>query len=206
MTEIDKGTESKILYAAHKVFVNKGFDGARMQEIANEAEINKALLHYYFRSKEKLFEAIFEDAMGKFVPKIFETFASDTDFLKKIEIFVEEYIDLILENPLIPIFILQEINRNPERIVNMIISKGANPQLLQLLIQKEVDSGIIKPIDPRQLFVNILSLCIFPFAGRPLIQGVLFQNNKEEYEKFLVSRKKEVSKFIINAIKNNDHE
>ncbi|MCF8296098.1 MAG: TetR/AcrR family transcriptional regulator [Saprospiraceae bacterium] len=202
MKEIDKSTEAKILTAAHKVFVNKGFDGARMQEIADEAEINKALLHYYFRSKEKLFESIFEDAMGKFVPKIFETFASDAGFLKKIEIFVENYIDLILENPLIPIFILQEINRNPERIVNMIISKGANPQLLQLLIQKEVDSGIIKPIDPRQLFVNILSLCIFPFAGRPLIQGVLFQNNKEEYEKFLISRKKEVSVFIINSIKN----
>ena len=82
------------------------------------------------------------------------------------------------------------------------MSKGADPHLLQLMIQKEIDEGIIKPIDPRQLFVNILSLCVFPFAGRPLIQGILFQNNKDEYNKFLVSRKKEVSDFVINAIKN----
>jgi len=201
MKEKDESTEAKILKSARKVFVNKGFEGARMQEIADEAKINKALLHYYFRSKERLFEAIFEEAMGKFVPKIFETFASKVDFFIKIENFVENYIDLLLKNPLIPIFILQETNRNPDRIVNMIISKGANPQLLQLLVQKEVDSGLIKPIESRQLFVNILSMCVFPFAGRPLIQGILFQNDKLEYEKFLVLRKKEVSSFIINSIK-----
>ena len=88
MTDKDKSAEEKILKAARKVFVAKGFEGARMQEIANEAGINKALLHYYFRSKARLFEAIFDEAMSKFVPKIFETFTSDKKFLKKIEIFV----------------------------------------------------------------------------------------------------------------------
>ena len=201
MTTQDKNTEAIIHKAAKKIFIKKGFEGARMQEIANEAGINKALLHYYYRSKDNLFESVFREALLDFIPQIGKIFDSNKSLFEKIKFFVEKYINLIIENPLIPIFVLQELNRNPEHLVNMIIDKGVNPQMFIFQIQKEVDDGNIRPIDPRQIFVNILGLCIFPFVAKPILKGVLFQNDETEFQKFIISRKKEVSNFIINAIK-----
>ena len=100
--EKHQGTEEKILSAARKIFTTKGMAGARMQDIANEAGINKALLHYYYRDKEKLFETIFLEEAQKFFPKINAIFQSDDPLFLKIEKFVDEYIDEMLENPYLP--------------------------------------------------------------------------------------------------------
>ena len=103
MNELKKdNTEEKILNAAQRVFVEKGMDGARMQEIANEAGINKALLHYYFRTKQKLFEAIFKKVFKSILPNIMEMVHSDLPIEKKLEIFIEKYIELLLKNPFVP--------------------------------------------------------------------------------------------------------
>ncbi|MBI5217827.1 MAG: TetR/AcrR family transcriptional regulator [Bacteroidia bacterium] len=201
MKVLDKNTEKKILDAAKTVFIKKGFDGARMQEIADEAIINKALLHYYFRNKDKLFDAIFSDAFVKFIPKIGETMLSQKHFFDKIKLLVESYIDMLTRNPHIPIFILHEINRNPQRIIQILSKGGANPEMIFKVINTEIKKGTIIPVKPQHLIVNIIALCIFPYAGRPVIQGFIFKNNNKTYQKFLKERKTEVSNFIINAIK-----
>src|SRR3954454_20198668 len=109
----DQSTEERILAAAQKVFLAKGMDGARMQDIADEAGINKALLHYYFRSKDKLFEQIFLDVASALLPRIFAILESDRGLFEKIENFCDEYISQLIETPYVPIFILNEINRQP---------------------------------------------------------------------------------------------
>jgi len=198
---MDLNTEQKILEAAKTVFIKKGLEGARMHEIADEAGINKALLHYYFRAKDKLFEAVFKDAFYKMVPNIVDLLKSETPLFTKIELFAENYIDIFIENPFVPGFILHELNRNPQRIVNLISNVGIDPPLFIQQINEEVEKGTINPVDPQQLIVNLLSMCVFPFAATPIIKNIIFENNSESFNEFLVSRKKEVPKFIINSIK-----
>lgn len=205
MTEQEKSTEETIFNAAREEFIEKGFDGTRMQEIAKRAGINKALLHYYYRTKEKLFDAIFEKVFKAFMPEIFEVMQSDASISYKIEVFVSNYLKLIMENPHIPSFVLHELNRNPERlqglfgsILGTIRDKGFDR--FSESLKKEIEAGKIIPIAPEQLIVNIIALCIFPVVARPIIQGVIFNNDKNRYNEFLESRKTEVAKFVINSI------
>src|SRR5438046_9561187 len=107
----DQSAEEKIIAAARKVFLSKGLAGARMQDIADEAGINKALLHYYFKNKQKLFEEIFMDAAGKLFPRINVIFRSDEPLFVKIEQFCNEYITVVLENPYLPLLVLNELNQ-----------------------------------------------------------------------------------------------
>lgn len=201
MTDKEHNTEKSILESAKRVFLRRGFDGARMQEIADEAGINKALLHYYFRSKDKLFDAIFLAAFEQLLPKVAELMVSEKPFMEKIWGFVEHYIEMLLENPQLPIFILSELSRDPDRIVRILGSVNIKPDCFLAEIQKQIDEGAIKPIDPRQLIVNMVSLCVFPFAGKPLMKAILFNGEDDRYKEFLQQRKTEVTLFIINAIK-----
>jgi TetR/AcrR family transcriptional regulator len=201
MNSQETDTEQLILEAAKNVFFKKGYDGARMQEIANEAGINKALLHYYFRSKDKLFEAIFLNAFQQFIPRLIENMNADISFENKIELFVENYLNILIKIPQLPSFVLTEINRNPERIAEMFGKIGIVPSFILKGFQNEVDKGNIRAIDPKQLLANIVALCVFPFAARPLLQIVLTENDISKYDIFLEERKKEVSRFIINSIK-----
>ncbi len=203
MTLQETDTEQLILIAAKNIFFKKGYDGARMQEIADEAGMNKALLHYYFRSKDKLFEAIFNDAFQQFIPRMVENMSSNVSFERKIEIFVENYVSMLIKVPQLPNFILTEINRNPEKIFEMFSKMGLKPALILQEIQKDIDEGKMRPINPKHLLINTIALCAFPFAARPLMQIILFDNNTEKYNEFLEERKKEVSQFIIHSIKIN---
>jgi TetR/AcrR family transcriptional regulator len=201
MTEKEHNTEKLILEAAKNVFLRKGLDGARMQEIADEAGINKALLHYYFRSKDKLFETIFQEAFKQFLPRVSDLMISDKPFYEKIWGFVESYIDMLMANPHVPIFILSELNQNPDRLINIFQGFGIQPQFFAAQIQKEIDAGVIRPVNFRHLIVNMIGMCVFPFVGKPIVKGVLFQNDEEQYQNFLQERKTEVTLFIINALK-----
>lgn len=206
MTIHDKNTEEIIFEAAKDVFIEKGFEGARMQEISEKAGLNKALLHYYYRTKEKLFDAIFERVFGDFIPKMSMMFETDAPLFDKIEFFVENYIDFVYRNPHIPSFILSELNRNPKRLVDIIgnrtgIIKNNLFGKFSEMIKREIEKGTIEPIEPEQLIVNIIGLSIFPFVAKPILMGVIFKGDKKRYEEFLLSRKKEVARFIINSIK-----
>lgn len=194
-------TEEKIFEAAFKVFQNKGFTGARMQEIADEADINKAMLHYFFRSKEKLFQAVFMDAFGKLAPQINEIFNSDDVLFDKIEKFVHSYISFVKEYPFLPQFIIQEMNNNPEFVAKFLKDeKRPNPSKLLKQIEKEIELGIIKPIPPKQLVLDIFSMTAFPFAAQTLVKGIINISN-EEFFKLMEERKKHIVTQIVNAIK-----
>jgi AcrR family transcriptional regulator len=193
-------TEVLILDAAKKVFLDYGFDGTTMQQIANVAGINKALLHYYFRSKDRLFEAVFIDAFGRMVPNLLKIFTSDIDFPDKIRGLVHTYISALQQFPQIPQFILHELHRNPGRIVELMKSTGINPDVVLNIIRQESEKGNIINIDPRQIIVNMLAMCIFPFAARPLLQGFIFKNDSVAFDEFIEKRKTEVADFIIKSI------
>src|SRR5258705_7301959 len=168
----DKTTEEKILDASRKVFVRKGMYGARMQDIADAAGINKALLHYYFKNKQKLFEEIFMEAAGKLFPRINMIFRSDEPLFVKIEQFCNEYITVVLENPYLPLFVLNELNQDPVYFMNKLWKEDKRPDPQKFLeqIEKEIKKGVIKKISPVQLLMNLISITIFPFEGKPMFQ------------------------------------
>lgn len=201
MVQLEKGTELKILEAAKLEFIEKGFDGARMQKIAERAGINKALLHYYFRSKENLFKGIFREAFGEFIPKIMATFQSNLSFEEKLKGAINGYIDLFIKNPHLPVFVINEMHRNPTLIPEIILAEGAKPEYLMLAVGEELKKMKIKHITPVHLIVNILSMCIFPFAAAPIMTNVIFKNNKEAYQQFIQERKQVVFDFIMNSLK-----
>ena len=195
-------TEEKILAAARKVFMTKGMAGARMQDIADDAGINKAMLHYYFRDKDKLFETVFLAEAKKFFPKINMIFQSETPLFEKIENFVVEYIDEMLENPFLPWFVMNEINRDPEKFMYRIWGKKnlPDPSIFLSQIEKEVKKGTIKKINPLHLFMNLLSMTIFPFLARPMIQRNLGLDELQ-FSIAMNQRKKEIPQFIIDSIR-----
>lgn len=197
----DDKTEDHILIAAEKVFQRKGMDGARMQEIANEAGINKAMLHYYYRSKRFLFEAVFSKAFSLIAPEINRVINDDTKLFEKIENFTHSYINFIQKYPYLPNFIIQELNRNSD-FINVLQSKEGFPDFgnFQAQVEKEVREGRIRPIKAEQLFIHLLSLNIFPFLAAPLIKGFLKINDKA-YKELMEERKEEISRLIIDYLK-----
>ena len=197
----DLDTETRILEAAKQVFIRKGFAGARMQEIADEAGINKGLLHYYFRSKDNLFGAIFEQALRDLAPRTIEIFESDAPLFDKVERFIDRYLDFLAERPYLPAFVIQEINRHPEALFQTMEQVGfrPNPMKLVVQIQMEVQKGNIRPIHPIHLVFNIISMCVFPFVARPMMQHIL-QVSDAEYIEFMKTRKEVILEFVRNAL------
>jgi len=197
----DFNTEKRILDAARRIFHIKGLAGTRMQEIADEANINKAMLNYYFRSKDKLFEAVFKDAAADFFPKVFQMVSLEAPLFEKIEKFIEGYLTFLQNNRCIPGFIISELSQNPQRLKEFFLENHIKPpeKFLQE-INDAVDRNEIIRIEPRTLILNILSLCIFPIVAKPIIETV-FNIDEQQYNVMIESRKKSIAEFIINAIK-----
>ena len=197
----DINTEKQILDAAKKVFQIKGMNGARMQEIADKAKINKAMLHYYYRSKDLLFKAVFENAFALLAPQLNSILNDDSSIEEKVRNFTSNYISFIIKHPYLPTFIIQELNRNPEFILKMKDQKGfPNIEKFKKQVALEIKEGIIKPIKGEQLFINILALNIFPFVATPLVKAFANVDNKA-FKQLMNDRKTEVADFIINSIK-----
>ncbi|MBE0648392.1 MAG: TetR/AcrR family transcriptional regulator [Bacteroidales bacterium] len=200
MVNTQQGTEEKILEAAKKVFHRKGYEGARMQEIADEAEINKALLHYYFRSKENLFEAVFKDAFFKLMGRAKTVFLSDKPLKEKIQEFLSHYLDVLSENSYIPWFILNGMYERPD-VLKVIFEKAEiNPLQLMERLRNQIQDEYGSEVNPFHIWLNVLSLSIFPVVAKPLIRE-LFQITEEGYQQILEQRKTEVPRFITNALK-----
>lgn len=199
----DENTEEQILEAAKNIFQSKGMDGARMQEIADKAGINKAMLHYYYRSKQLLFEAVFKNAFLLLAPQLNGILNDDSSIEEKVKNFTFNYISFIVKHPYLPNFIIQELNRNSDFILK--IKENPNfPNLKKFKnqVEEEIEKGILKPISAEQLFIHIMSLNIFPFIGKPLIMAFINTDDKA-YKQLIEDRKTEVSSFIINSIKNS---
>lgn len=196
-----ENTETEILNAAKEVFQQKGMAGARMQEIADKAQINKALLHYYYRSKQLLFEAVFKSAFSLLAPQLNKVLNDDSDLFEKIRRFTENYVSFVINHPYLPNFVIQELNKNPEFVLKLRAEKNfPSIDKFKLQVRDAIMQGVIKPIEAEQLFINIMCLNIFPFIGEPLLMA-LVNVDKDSYNKILENRKTEVAAFIINSIK-----
>lgn len=201
MKEKSEETQKQILDAAKKIFAAKGLTGARMQEIADEAGINKALLHYYYRNKEKLFEQVFEEATIKLLGPVASFLADDSELFTKIRNLCHHYYSVLIEYPFIPNFVLNEASVNPERFFRLIRFEGVieAKEKTKQQIEQCIKDGIIRPIDPRELIWNILSLCIFPIISRPVAGKLLYAN--ENVQEILEQRADKVADFVIQSIK-----
>jgi len=202
MKRKDKNTEQVILQTARKIFIQKGLAGARMQDIADQAGFNKALVHYYFTSKDKLFDLVFEQEMSNLFSNLVAILSSDLPLFEKIENIVSLDIDHLTQFPGLPIFVLNEMSRNPDVILKRLKKIPVQKVMdgFQKQINSEIKKGTIKRITADQLFINIQSLCIFPFIARPMIKGLL-QFDDKTYLAMIEKRKTEVAQFIISAIK-----
>lgn len=188
-------TEEKILLAAEQIFLKHGYDGSRMQAIADLAEINKAMLHYYFRSKDLLFERIFKEKFSRFFPEIEETFQLDMNFVDKLCIFAEKYIDFLIQNPYLPLFVLNSINKNPDFSKNLPLKM---PQLLLQNYLEDIDKGICKMHNPAQILVTVLGICAFPFLAKPMMTLLLGASDEDFFE--LMHQRKEEAKIQIRIL------
>ena len=182
-------TEEKIIVSAEKLFYQKGKAGTSMQDIADDAGINRTLLNYYFRSKDQLFEAVFRKALGSFVPDVAAMMKTDLSFAEYVPALVEKVIDTMLENPQIPIFVLQELSSNPERMPQIIKEMGIDPSLAMIKMGGEDLVPSPGGMDPRQVILNLISLCIFPFAAKPVVLDILYKGDNEAYIQAMKERK-----------------
>ncbi|GAB3878851.1 TetR/AcrR family transcriptional regulator [Hymenobacter segetis] len=193
-------TEELILEAAQAVFLEKGLAGARMQEIADRAGINKALLHYYFRSKEKLSALIIDRAIGVILPRVMAILETDQDLFDKIRQAVDQYLTFVSRNSFLPLFIVNEVNRNPQFFFrNVVAHEKPHLDKFRRQVDEAVAQGRIRPVSSAQLLMNMMSMLIFPFLGKPVFQVALGLSDAD-FEREMESRRIEVAEFIIRAI------
>lgn len=181
--------------------MKKGYTGTTMQEIAQEVGINKSLLHYYYRTKDRLFGAVFQEAFRKFMPHIGEIMKSDQPFEEKIRQFIRNYITLLKNNPYIPGFVLHELSSNPQKVITLFQGLPIQPQLFTTLVEREMEAGNLRYIHPIHFIINLLALCIFPFVARPILENILMKGMHEDFDAFLEERIEQVYDFIIHSIK-----
>jgi AcrR family transcriptional regulator len=205
----DADTEARILDAARRVFIRRGTAGARMQEIAEEAGVNQALLHYYYRSKDRLAERVFLEAAGRLVQALTPLLGTANTLEEMVERFVQGYIDTVRHTPFLPAYVLAEMHHHPERIPALVkhvtgsgpdALLGAALQRLTVMIEAGVAAGTLRPITPLQLLINVQSLVIFPFAARPVLAAAL-RLDDAGFARFLDERRAELPAFILNALR-----
>ena len=204
----DGDTENRILHAARTVFIRRGTSGARMQEIAEEAGVNQALLHYYFRSKERLSEAVFSEVAGRMFPAIIQILGGDDPIEKKVSDVVATYLDTMSRSPFLPGYLISELHHHPERVPQLIkgvagieVSTALKPVLEKLnrQISAEVKAGRMRRISAQQFMANLISLCVFPFAAQPMLRAA-FGLDEDGFAEFIATRRKELPRFIMNAL------
>jgi TetR/AcrR family transcriptional regulator len=202
MTEKDKQTEEKIFESATEVFIEKGMDGARMQDIANHAGINKSLLHYYYRTKDHLFNAVFEMIAGQMFKKFTPLFDEKLSLEEKLRFFYKEHISFMQKNPRLASFVLNEFHRNPEKIRKLVDNININKLWTTLEAQHKEEFarfGITKEIIP-QLMTSIAAMSVFPFVAKPVISSIM-EKMGYNFEEYIEERKEYAADFVIKAIK-----
>jgi len=200
-------TEEKIVVAAMEVFITRGYHGARMREIARKANTNLALLNYYFRSKENLFKTVCLTFVDKIYSRLAEAFKTQTTLEESIQSLVCVYIDMLLENESLPLFFVNILAQNPELLSQTFQSKNFVKDLFPNFFQQiesEIAKGRIRNIQPPELLLNCLSLCIFPFLAAPTFKNI-FAIQNTEFRELMAQRKTHVTHFILNAIFVSSH-
>ena len=194
--------QGKIADSARKLFVKKGLKRTTVRDIAAESGVNVAMVNYYFRSKEKLFDTIFEEAFTILFEKIFHLADSDLPFFDLIREWIYSYYDMLFEYPDLPIFMLTELAANPKKLSKKF--KEKNPHLLYIKlfrrIKEEETKGTIRPVPIPDFLLNVISLSVFPFAVSPIATEFL-NMSEDNYIKLMDKHREYVVDFVIRAIK-----
>ena len=197
----ESSTEEKIKHAARSVFLSKGFAATRTRDIAEEAGINLALLNYYYRSKEKLFDLIMVETMRSFFQTIYEVFnRKETTLNKKIEILADKYIDLLIANPDIPTFLMSEMRRNPAELMSKM---GMGPVIMKSFFIEQfrqgVNEGKITDMHPLHFIMNLMGMIVFPFISNPMLKA-LGGISQKQFDAMMLERKKCIPKWIKTTL------
>lgn len=208
-TPLDADTETRILDAAHRVFMRRGTAGARMTEIAREAGVNHALVHYYFRSKQRLAEAVFRRAIGQFFPVMMGVLASDAPLEEKVRLVAAAQIDMLLKNRYLPGYLLAELNHYPERAEQLLNSiAGTTPANVRARLfgslgkqlEDAARSGAIRALRPQEFVLNLVSMVVYPFAARPLVMAIMGMDDAT-FTAAMEERKTEIPAFFLAALR-----
>jgi AcrR family transcriptional regulator len=180
-----------------------------MQEIADEAGVNKALLHYYFRNKDRLAGAVFQRVARVLFGKVAEIAQADLALEQKVRGIIAAYLDQFLETPYAPAYLIGEMSQHPERAAQLLEALGGSkrnsgPPPFLVALATQLDAGIaagrLRAIAPRQFLANLVSLCIFPFAARPMLNAV-FRMDDRGFREFIEERKTSLPDFFLNALR-----
>ena len=200
----EQNMEQAILETATKLFLEKGFRSTSTTEIAREVGCNQALVHYYYRTKERLFEAIFEKKIKFFIGSLFKIDHEDIPFEKKLTRKIESHFDAIKEEPKLPLFFFNEASSNPNRLQQLRDKLGELPDLvvnqMKNELEAEIKKGNIRPMTIYDLLMTIVSLNIVAFIAEPIFKTIT-KISDEEYLKLLERRKKENVHIILNSLK-----
>lgn len=194
-------TKETILEAARKVFMQKGFAASRMCDIAKTAHINQALLHYYFRTKDKLFAMIFDQESQKFQPNIISILTSDLPFFDKLRLMIAKDIEKMRSAPYLPMFILNEMHSNPDRM-QCAGSSESHAKVFKVfceLVEREQAAGQILPVCARQLFLSIMGLTMFPFLAQPMYK-IALESDHKSFDQVIQERIEHVSNMVIRSL------
>ena len=186
--------EEKIITVARQVFIEKGYENASMSDIASRVGINRPTLHYYYRTKERLFQAIFHDIIGSLLPRIQETITSDSDFFDKISFAIDQYITTFKHNPFLPAFIVKETQRDVKHIIQTACELYPNniAQQIAKTLNDEMEAGRLRKVKLEIVFSTFYGLLTFPFIAQNLLNTLLLNNSQEQYETFLQEWKQHV--------------
>ena len=197
-------TEQAILDAAEKVFLDKGYVGAKTTDIAKLAGVNHALLHYYFRSKENLFNVVFEKKADFLLNSFSEAFEQEKPFLEKLKLSIETHFDFIGEMPKLPMFIIREIISNKERkefILSKIMPRGVTIfSRLEKAIEQEIEKGTICPVMASNLVLNIASLNVFAYISAQIFFEDDTDTENSKFRSFLEQRKRNNVELILKGL------
>jgi AcrR family transcriptional regulator len=202
----DLSTEEKIKAAARKIFTQKGYAATRTRDIAEEAGINLALLNYYFRSKERLFELVMKENIQLFVGNLWGNLSNTPHrpFIEQLEYICSSYIDMLLENPNLPFFVMNiiqsggwNVDTNDPLFSSIVKLKG----VFITGLKEEMEKGRIKPIHPLHFIANMMSLVVFPFIARPMLMARVGITDNKEFETLMQERKKLIPEWIRSMLK-----
>ena len=200
----DTNNEQSILETAERLFLEKGFAMTSTTEIAKEVGCNQAMVHYYFRTKERLFEAIFEKKIKEFIGPFLQDYNDDIPFEERLKQLIEGHFDLIKENPKIPFLFFNELLTNPSRLESLKNKISELPQSILFKIgkdlQAEIEKGTIRPINTIDLLISILSLNVTIFLITPIIKNI-GDVSETEYNKIIENRKRENVLIIMRSLR-----
>jgi TetR/AcrR family transcriptional regulator len=210
--QADPSKEELILRAAGDVFIEKGLSGARMQEIADRAGINKTLLHYYFRTKKNIYARILGKVFSAFFSQIEEAFGDGSSFAAVLRQFIDRLLDLLAANPRVPLFLMQELASGGTIARDILVKTLARqrmtlPKRLIALIERERRAGHLRPVEPIQFMITVLGACIYFFAAEPIIREVLVSirpGKPFDRKAFLAQRRQSIFDVLYYGVKKRE--